>query len=79
MAGVLVAVWIALAVGVAGFLGGAIFATARFFRAWRTFRRTSRNVSRGLGDLSAKAAATETRAVAASTNAAKSPRPNDTA
>jgi hypothetical protein len=71
MAGVLTAVWIALAVGVAGFIGGAAFAVTRAFRTWRTFRRTSRNVSRRLGDLTAKAAATEEKAVAATANTTK--------
>ena len=71
MAGVLTAVWIALAVGVAGFLGGVAFAVSRGFRTWRTFRRTSRNVTRGIGELTDKAAATEEKAVAATGNSAK--------
>jgi uracil phosphoribosyltransferase len=67
----LTAVWIALAVGFAAFAGGAAFAVSRAFRAYRTFRRTSRTITRHLGDLTAKAAATEEKAVAATGNSTK--------
>jgi hypothetical protein len=67
----LTAVWIALAVGAAAFVGGVAFAVSRGFRAWRTLRRTSRNITRHLGDLTAKAAATEEKAVAATANGTK--------
>jgi len=71
MHAVLTAVWIALALGIAGFVAGATVAVSRAFRTWRTFRRTSRNVTRHLGDLAAKGEATEKKAVAATANSAK--------
>jgi hypothetical protein len=71
MAVVLIAVWIALALGLAGFAGGVAVAVTRGFRAWRTFRRTSRHITQRLGELTDKAAATEEKAVAATANSAK--------
>jgi hypothetical protein len=65
MAGVLLVVWIALAVGATAFVAGTALAVSHAFRAWRTFRRTSRHLSRGLDELTARAAATEAKAVAA--------------
>lgn len=71
MAVVLAAVWIALAAGAVAVIGGTAYAVVHALRAWRTFRRTSRNVNRGLADVTAKAAATEEKAVAATANSAK--------
>lgn len=71
MAAMLIVVWIALAVALAAFAVGAALAVSRAFRAWRTFRRTSRNITRHLDDLTTKAAATEQKAVAATGNSTK--------
>jgi len=71
MADVLVAVWITLAACVLAVVGGTVLAAARGFRTWRTFRRTTRHITHGLGDLTAKAAATEQKAVAATANSVK--------
>ncbi|HEV2590975.1 MAG TPA: hypothetical protein VGU02_03685 [Gaiellaceae bacterium] len=67
----LIVVWIALALGLAAFAAGAGLAVSRAFRAWRTFRRTSRNITRHLDDLTSKAAATEAKAIAATSNGSK--------
>jgi hypothetical protein len=71
MTAMLIVVWIALAVGLAACAGGVVLAVTRAFRAWRTFRRTSRTITRHLGDLTAKATATEEKAVAATANSTK--------
>lgn len=71
MAVVLTAVWIAFAAGFVALAAGAGYALVHGLRAWRAFRRTSRTLERGLGDLTAKAAATEEKAVAATANSAK--------
>jgi hypothetical protein len=71
MAVVLTAVWIALAAGIAATLAGVVYAVVHALRAWRTFRRTSRNVRRGIADVLRKGVETEVKAVAATENSTK--------
>ena len=71
MPDVLTVVWIALAAGVLATLGGIAYAVVHALRAWRTFRRTSRNVRRDIADLLRKGVETEEKAVAATGNGAK--------
>ena len=71
MAVVLTAVWIALAAGVVATIGGIAYAAVHALRAWRTFRRTNRNIRRGITDLLRKGVETEAKAVAATENSTK--------
>lgn len=63
MAAVVIAVWIALAVGTVFAVGALVTLVVRGFRAWRTLRALLRQVSRAVGELETKAAATEQKAI----------------
>jgi hypothetical protein len=73
MAAVVLAIWIALALALAfaAVAGGMALAAVRALRTWRAFRRLTRSIGKGLGDLGAKAAATEEKAIAAAGNGPK--------
>jgi hypothetical protein len=68
---VLTAVWIGLAAGAVATLGGIAYAVVHALRAWRTFRRTSRHLRRGIADVLRKGVEAEEKAVAATASSAK--------
>ncbi|HEX7082658.1 MAG TPA: hypothetical protein VF186_00930 [Gaiellaceae bacterium] len=53
-----VAVWVALGIGVVAATGGAVLAVVHGLSGWRRFRRASSSLTRALGDLAANAATT---------------------
>ena len=65
------AVWIALAAGIVATVGGIAYAVVHALRAWRTFRRTSRQLRRGIADVLSKGVETEQKAVAATEHSTK--------
>lgn len=71
MAVVLTALWIALAAAAVAMLGGLAYAVVHALRAWRAFRRTSRNLRRAVADVLRKGVETEQKAVAATENGTK--------
>jgi hypothetical protein len=63
LAVVLTLVWIAIAAAFSVVVGGLVVVVIRGLHTWRTLRRLLRAVSRHLGELETKAAATEQKAV----------------